>query len=248
MAKRARKSAAANQTKPRRRTGEPRLVNQPLSIDLLPFEVHEAIKYLRSMRGMSWPEIERISSLPYSADWKDKVGGFVNWEALPTHILEKFPELRLPHSNLHRWWDVRVEQAAREVLARSEQARELAQAFASAGIDGADEAVMNAARDVIFTLLQRQDDKGRAGAAKALLGLAELMQMSRANDIKERKVAVDEKKLKTLEAREELTRRKLQTETEKAAKKLQSGGELTLDDLNRIRERTFGLPPVEKGA
>lgn len=244
----------ATSTKPaaRRKAGEPRLVKQPLAIDRLPIEVHEAIKYLRAKRDLSWEEIERLSSMPYGDKWQSEFGrwGFVNWEAVPTHVLEKFPELRLPHSNLHRWWDIRVEQAGREVLARSAQARELAQAFAAAGIAGADEAVLNAARDVIFTMLQQQDDKGRTNAAKALLALGEVMQVARANTIKERKVAVDEKKLKALEAREEITRRKLDREITEAEKKIKGGGEVTVDDLNRIRERTFGLPPVpvQKGA
>jgi hypothetical protein len=240
------KKAAA----PRRKTGQPRLVNQPLSIDALPVEVHEAIKYLRATKDVSWPEIERLSALPYSAEWKDSKEfgkhGFVNWDALPTHVLEKFPKLHLPHSNVHRWWDVRVQQAAREVLERSAQARELAQAFAAASIEGADEAVLNAARDVIFGMLQQQDAKSRSNTASKLLALGIVMQEARANTIKERKVAVDEKKLKALEAREELNRRKLERETDDAAKKLRNGGEVTLDDLNRLRERVFGLPAVGK--
>ncbi len=153
--------------------------------------------------------------------------------------------MRIPHSNLHRWYDVRVEQVAAEVLERAEQARSIAKMFAAAGLDKTNEAVMNAARDIIFSMLQASDSKSQKDAAKALLALAEIVQQSRSNDIRERAVAVDERKIKALEAREELMRRKLEAETEKAAKKL-SKGELTVNDLNRLRERVFGLPPVEK--
>jgi hypothetical protein len=222
----------------RPKTGEKRRTRQPLKIDRLPVEVRDAIQKLRA-QGKTWLEIEELSSLPL-----DK-GGFVNWDALPTAVLELFPDLRIPHSNLHRWYDVRVEQVAAEVLERAEQARSIAKMFAAAGLDKTNEAVMNAARDIIFSMLQASDSKSQKDAAKALLALAEIVQQSRSNDIRERAVAVDERKIKALEAREELMRRKLEAETEKAAKKL-SKGELTVNDLNRLRERVFGLPPVEK--
>jgi len=222
----------------RPKTGEKRRTRQPLRIDRLPVEVREAIQQLRA-QGKTWIEIEELSSLPLNK------GGFVNWDALPTSVLELFPGLRIPHSNLHRWYDMRVEQVAAEVLERAEQARSIAKVFASAGLDKTNEAVMNAARDIIFGMLQATDSKSQKDAARALLALAEIVQQSRSNDIRERAVAVDERKIKALEAREELTRRKLEAETEKAAKKL-SKGELTVKDLNRLRERVFGLPPVEQ--
>jgi hypothetical protein len=130
-------------------------------------------------------------------------------------------------------------------MERAEQARSIAKAFAAAGLDKSNEAVMNAARDIIFGLLQAQDTGSQKYAAKALLALAEVVQQSRSNDIRERQVAVDERKIKALEAREELTRRKLEAETQKVAKKLHKG-ELTVEDLNRLRARVFALPPIEQ--
>jgi autonomous glycyl radical cofactor GrcA len=239
----------AKQTKARPRTGESRQVRLPLSIDLLPMDVLEAIKELRSLWGLSWPEIERLSSLPFSEGWREKIGtqGFVNWDALPTRVLDAFPHLRIPHSNLHRWYDLRVEQAYQDVITRTEQARIIATAFAKTGIKNDDEAVTNAARDLVFELLQAPDTKSRLVAVKALLALKDVMNGARANDIKERKVAVDERKIVQLEKDAELKRKRVEQETESAAKKINKGGELTIEDINRLRERTFGLPPIKRG-
>ena len=66
------------------------------------------------------------------------------------------------------------------------------------------------------------------------------MQGARANDIKERKVAVDERKMAQLEADAEIRRKRMDEDTKKVAKK----GELTLDDINTLRRNTFGLPPL----
>jgi autonomous glycyl radical cofactor GrcA len=216
----------------RRKTGEKPAKNIPLKIDRLPQAMRDRILAERNMLGRSWEEIEQDS--PSWDEWKKIDDG---------DVLKLFPGKRLPHSNLHRWYDLRVAQVQRDVLAKAEQAREIAAVFAKAVVSKSDEAVLNAARDLIFSLLQRPDGKTQETAAKALLALGEIMQVARANDIKERKVAVDEKKLKALEAREELTRRKLEKETEDAAKKIQKG-DFGVEDINRLRQRVFGLPPV----
>jgi ketosteroid isomerase-like protein len=230
--------------KSRPKTGEKREVKRPLNIDRMPVEVRDAILQLRDA-GKTWPEIEELSSLPYNEAWSTKGGGFVNWEGLTTPVLELFPDLKLPHSNLHRWYDLRVSQVVAETMARSAQAREIAAAFAKSIVAGDDDAVMNAARDQIMSVLAEDaTPKGRMKAASALIALAEMMQQRRANEIKERKVAVDERKIKAFEDREALMRKKLEAETDKAASKLKKG-ELTVKDINRLRERVFGLPPVE---
>lgn len=230
-------------TKPRAKTGEAREVNRPLKIDRLPIEVRDAVLELRD-DGKTWTEIEELSSLPWSEQWRTKGGGFVPWDALPLPVLELFPDCRLPHSNLHRWYDLRVRQVMAETMARSAQAREIASAFARSVVEGADEAVLNAARDQIMSILAEDaSPKGRLKAASGLISLAEVMQGARANTIKERKVAVDERKIKAFEAREALLRRKLEAETSSAAAKF-AKGDLTLADINRIREATFGLPPI----
>lgn len=224
------------------KTGERRETNQPLKIDRLPPSVHEAILTLRNKAGKTWQEIEELSALP-----ADK-GGFVEWEKLPTPILELFPAMRLPHTNLHRWHDLRVSQVQKQVLESSAQAREIALAFVSSNVTGDREGVINAARDQIMGLIAEDGSRGgKLGAAKFLIELAEIMQADRANDIKERKVAADERKLKLLERREAVAIKKLESETEAVAKKAERG-EVTVADINRIRERTFGLPPIQKAS
>lgn len=228
--------------KARAKTGDKRAVNRTLHIDRLPPSIHEEILRLKNQSGKTWEEIEALSAEQFKKDGK---GGFIKWESLPTDVLELFPNLRLPHSSLHRWYDLRVGQVTREAIARTAFAREIAGTFSKALVGKQDEAVINAATAQLMALLAEDASPGaRAGATRGLIALAEVMQSVRANTIKERKVAVDERKLKALEAREELSRRKLEQETENAAKKLGKGGEVTLEDLNRLRERTFGLPPV----
>jgi hypothetical protein len=233
--------------KARPRTGEKRRSKLPLKIDKLIAvqpTVREAILYLRNTVGRTWPEIEEQSARAFSEKWATDLGGFVNWESLPTHVLEQFPEMRLPHSNLHRWYDLRVSQVVAEVQARSEQARELAASFAKSVVKGGDEAVMNAARDQLMSLLAENtlEDK-RVLAAKGLIALATAMQRSRTNSVRERLVAVEERRVVQLERDAELKRRRFTKEMDAAEKKITKGESVTADDINRIRERVFGIGP-----
>lgn len=224
--------------KARPKTGEPRETNQPLKIDRLPPGVHEAILQLRNREGKTWQEIEELSAQPYG----EKTGGFVNWMHLPTPVLELFPDTRIPKSNLHRWYDIRVGQVQKQVLESAEHARVLAEAFAQANVEGDREAVCNAARDQILTVLSEDgSSSGKMRAAKALLSLAEVMQTARANDIKERKVAADERKIVVLERREKLAIQKLEAETERLAKKARTGQPITEDELKSVRMKAFGF-------
>jgi hypothetical protein len=84
---------------------------------------------------------------------------------------------------------------------------------------------------------------GRARAAKSLIALAEVMQTARANDIKERKVAVDERKLKAMEERERLSMAKLRAEADKLKRKAKTG-KVTPEDMDRVYERVFGPKPA----
>lgn len=226
------------------RTGEKRLRRQPLNIDKLPPETREAIQYLKNVQGLTWTEIEERSALPYSDKWKEKPVGFVNWDEMPTHVLELFPNLRIPRTNLHRWYDLRVEQVMQETMARAAQARELAASFAKSVVADDDDAVLNAARDqLMFLLAEDASPTARHTAAKGLIALAAMMQERRLNDIKERKVAVDERRLAQMEKDAELKRRKFEKEMNAAEKKITRGEALTADDIDRIRERVFGIGP-----
>jgi hypothetical protein len=176
--------------KARPKTGEPRQTNQPFYIDRLPPSVWDEIVRLYNGQGKTWEEIEALSALP-----TDK-GGFVEWENLPTPVLELFPNMRIPRSNLHRWYDVRKRQVQREVLIRSEQARTIAESFAKSELVNGDEAVINAARDTLMGVLAEDgSEAGRLNATKGLIKLGELMQKAKTNSIRERKVSVDEQTL-----------------------------------------------------
>jgi hypothetical protein len=174
----------------RPKTGEKRVTNQPLKIDRLSPEVHHTILLLRNAKGKTWQEIEDLSALPV------KEGGFVDWESLPTPVLELFPNMRLPHSNLHRWYDIRVRQVRSETMQRAAQAQEIAEAFAKSNMAHGNEAVLNASRAVLMGFLTEDaTERGRLNATKGLLKLAEVMQKARTNDIRERKVSVEEQAL-----------------------------------------------------
>ena len=225
-------------TKKRPGTGDRRKTNQPLKIDRLPPAVHDAILRLRNGLGKTWQEIEELSAERMG----EKSPGFVDWEHLPTAVLELFPEMRIPHSNLQRWYDLRVTQVQSDVRHRSSQARKIAEAFAASVVENGDEAVIHAARDTFMAVLAEDSSaKGRTAAGKALLGLAEVMQAARANDIKERKVATDERKLKLLEQKEKLAIQKLEAETDRLVKKAASGQAITPEDLAQVRKQTFGF-------
>jgi hypothetical protein len=235
--------------KTRARTGDRRQRQQPLKIDQLPPETRDAIQYLKNARGKTWQEIEEISSLAYSEKWAQGRAGFVDWEKLDPAVRKLFPGRRLPHTNLHRWYDLRVTQVTAETLARAEQARTIAAAFVKSVVTKDDEAVLHAARDQIFSVLAEDaSPKGRMAAAGALLGLAEMMQRARENAIKERKVAMDERKLAQMEKDAELKRKKFEREMDAAEKKITKGQALTADDINRIRERVFGIGPAPRPA
>lgn len=181
----------------RPRVGERRQKNQPLKIDKLPLDVRDAIQYLRNVANKTWAEIEELSSLSFDKDWRTKGGaGFVNWDALPTAVLELFPELKIPQTNLARWYDLRVAQVMRETMVRSSQARELAAAFAKSVVAKDDQAVINAARDQLMSILAEDtSSKARINATKGLIALADTMIAAKKNDLRERQVGVQEKTL-----------------------------------------------------
>jgi hypothetical protein len=215
--------------------GEKRKTRQPLNIDKLPGYVHEEIKKRRAA-GETWIEIEKASR------------EFVKWDDLPTRVLELFPEMRIPVTNLMRWHDLRVEQAHSEILARSVAARELAEKFAERGFEKMPEAVMNALSDVIFMLMEKPDVANDRDFRKDMAMLGLLLAENKKNELRERKVAVEEKRLGQIQSELDMKLKRFEKATNDAAAKLGKGKELTIDDINRIRERTFGLPPIQRSA
>jgi hypothetical protein len=202
--------------KPRAKTGDKRLRNQPLLIDRLSNDVHNEILRLRAT-GNTWPQIEELSR------------EFVPWDELPPLLVEKFPGRKLPHSNLHRWYDLRVDQVQKEILAESEHAREIASVFAKAAMSGANEAVINAARDLIFKMLHQGDIKSQSQVTKALISLADVMQRARANDIRQSKVDLEKERI-------EIVRTKLLGLKNDVQKK-----KLSSDELKQKLDEIYGL-------
>ena len=89
-------------TKPRPKTGEKRTRDCPLKIDRLPVGVRDAIQIVRAEH--IWAEVEELSAQPFNPKWQTEGGGFVDWDALPVAVQKFFPDRRLPHTNLHRWF------------------------------------------------------------------------------------------------------------------------------------------------
>jgi hypothetical protein len=210
--------------KQRPKTGEPRKVRQPFAIDKLPSSWRDRIIALRA-KWLTWEQIEEETTR-------------FEWDKLPEEVsLSHFADRRIPHSTLHRWYDVQVEQKLEEIEGERAASLAIADKFATAGYEKLDESVKNALADVVFAHAKDSDDPQKFHAALADLALA-LTRFRRIEIAKDR-VALERKKL------DEITRR-AEKETNDAAKKISKGGKLTIDDINRLRERTFGLPPVQR--
>lgn len=212
-----RSSGRAGQHKPgyrRPRTGEPRKTRQSLAIDRMEQKVRDEILALRA-QGKTWEEIESASV--------------------------KFAGQRLPHTSLHRWYDLRVEQVQREVLAQAERARQLAAAFAQRGFSELPEATVNALSSEVFGLMESASIQDREKALGNLLFLLTKLMTARA---KEKYVEIESRKLDLARRKFEELKQNADRATNEAAAKLGKGKALTLADINRIRERVLGLDPI----
>ncbi|HUS95754.1 MAG TPA: hypothetical protein VMX97_03330 [Hyphomicrobiaceae bacterium] len=78
-----------------------------------------------------------------------------------------------------------------------------------------------------------------------------LAQRERELELRERQIAAVERqnelKGRQVEMQVEKMRRDLEEATHEATSKIGKGEAVTVDDINRIRERTFGLPPLAAG-
>jgi hypothetical protein len=124
----------------RRKTGERQRVRQPLKIDRLPMEIHDRILKTRA-KAMTWEEIERDSP-----SWNE-------WEKVDAKIAALFPGRKLPHSNLQRWYDLRVEQVQREVEVEAARAKSIADSFAARQFTDLTESAKNALGEQVFLLI-----------------------------------------------------------------------------------------------
>jgi hypothetical protein len=94
-------------------------------------------------------------------------------------------------------------------------------------------------------IMELLDHAIRAGAKfDANLLLIEQRKWAEA-DLKRQQV---EQANKQLELKIEAAKRSLEESAEEATKKVAGGGQITIEDINKIRARTFGLPPIGEAA
>lgn len=199
-------------------------MRQPFAIDKLPSAWRDQIIAWRA-KWLTWEQIEEESAK-------------FEWGQLPEELsLSHFADRRIPATTLRRWYDVQVEQKLEEIEAERRASSAVAEKFAGPGYDKLDASVRNAMADVVFAHAKDSADPQKFHAALADLALA-LTRFRRIEIAKER-VALDRKKFDELIS-------KANKATDEAAKKISKGGRLTLEDINRLRERTFGLPPVQR--
>jgi hypothetical protein len=166
----------------RRKTGQKPRVRQPLKMDKLPTELLDRVMNERAA-GRTWSEIEELSPR------------FEEWAKTPETIRAQFPGLKLPHSTLTRWHDLRVEQVKKEVLADQVKAREIAGLFAGKKLKDLPETVRTAISDQLFGMMQNADEKSRHKVVAGMLALGALLNEQRKVQLKERQIQTDERSL-----------------------------------------------------
>jgi len=200
-------------------------VRQPLKMDKLPTELLDRVMKERAA-GRTWLEIEEMS--PRFEEW-DKY--------TKPEIRAEFPGLKLPHTNLSRWYDLRVEQVKKEVLASQARAREIAALFAGKSMKDLPDTVRTAISDQLFGMMQSADEKSRHKVVAGMLALGELMAQQRKLELQERKQQTDEKEL---ELKIEAVRARvaaLKKDVEGSGKKKQ----LSPEELKQRVDEIYGL-------
>src|SRR5712692_180729 len=129
-------------------TGDARKTRQPFAIDKLPSAWRDRIIALRA-KWLTWEQIEQEST---TWEWKKLE------ESDPELALSHFADKRIPHTTLHRWYDVQVAQKLEEIEEERAASLAVARKFSDQGYDKLDDAVKNALADVVFTLAKDQSD------------------------------------------------------------------------------------------
>ncbi|ABF42406.1 hypothetical protein Acid345_3405 [Candidatus Koribacter versatilis Ellin345] len=200
----------------RRKTGEKPRVRQPLKIDQLSAEMLKRIQDERA-NFRTWKQIEEDSP-----KWDE-------WSTVKADVIELFPDLRLPHSNLQRWYDIRIDQVRQENLAETEKAREFASAFRDREFSGLDEAVMNAIRDQVFSLMKTAGPKDQANFLDALVEFGHLVAKFKRIELGKEKVGLERERLS-------LVATKIRGLKDEVQKK-----QLTSEDLQARLDEMYGI-------
>ncbi|HWQ02936.1 MAG TPA: phage protein Gp27 family protein [Candidatus Nitrosotenuis sp.] len=192
----------------RPRKGEKRQQEKPLSVDRLPEKVREAIQKARAA-GATWEETQEAAA---AAARKEGV------EAPSRSAIE-------------RWYDLRIAQVQKEVLAQAERARQLAAAFASKGFAELPEAAISALSSEVFAVMEAGGAKEKQ---KALGDLVFLLSKMITAQVAQEKLKLEKEKVAISRERLEATRAKLDgLKKDVAGKKKLSGEELgkKLDEI-----------------
>lgn len=162
---------------------------------------------------------------------------FEEWEKTAPEIRAEYPQLRLPHTTLQRWYDLRVEQVKHELLADQTRAREIAAIFYGKESKDLPDAVRNAISDQLFAMMQSADGKSRLNVTKGLLALGELLNEQRKTEIKDRRQKAYERELQMkIEAMRDKVAR-LKKDVDGTGKKKQ----LTPEELKQRVDEIYGL-------
>jgi hypothetical protein len=133
--------------------------------------------------------------------------------------LETAPAYRLPHSTLQRWYDLRR------------------------GFTDLAAAVKNALGETVFKLMLADGDPQVQIAA--LTSLARLLLQLDRNQIARERLQIERRRVRLLARKLELEKARAGLKR-KGRRKGATGRALTLEDINWLRERTFGLPPIAR--
>ena len=211
----------------------------------LPLPMLDRIRAERAA-GRTWIQIEHES-----AHWKE-------WDEVPLPAkklfaatgletgnskLETAPAYRLPHSSLQRWYDLRREQAGREQEERTAAAHAAADQLVGRGFTDLAAAVKNALGETVFKLMLANDDPQVQIAA--LTSLARLLLQLDRNQISRERLQIERRRVRLLARKLELEKARAGLKR-KGRRKGATGRALTLEDINWLRERTFGLPPIQR--
>jgi hypothetical protein len=166
--------------RPHPKSGERRRARQPLRLDRLPLALLDRIRAER-VNGRTWDEIERASP-----QWPE-------WDQATPEALALFPGRRLPHSNLQRWHDLRVEQVQREREGQAATAQAFARGLAARGTAHLGPAVENALSDSVFRLVLEGGDEQRI--RDELRHLAQVIAAVDRNEIARQRLQLGRRKL-----------------------------------------------------
>jgi len=198
----------------RPRTGEKRRTRQPLKMDRLPAEVRDAIQKARAA-GKTWEE---------TAESASKIAG-----------------QEISVGACYRWYDIRVEQVLRETAEMDELAEKNLRKFFGRTLAELPEAAAHSLKAEVYGMQSAKTSAQREASIGNFLALLskiiDAQSKQKRAEIEERKVNLAQKKFDELKS-------KAEKELNAAERKIGKGGQLTGEDINRIRRKVFGLGPA----